>query len=258
MLFRSDQLLCINREDYRCAKKTFHSKYINYIPGVGIDLTRISGHDETFLMKKKADLGLPTDKIIILSSGELIKRKNHETAIRTMAWLQEQKYINTPDRPPVHYVICGHGKLENELKQLVDALGIPELVTFAGYREDMLDIYQIADIFLFPSYQEGLPMSLLEAMACGLPVVCSDIRGCRDLMGNVQSENGNFKVCPGGYMVNHANSIEDYGYALLQLLTVPERLKGIGEKNKYKSREFSIEAVELIMKKIYCRLLTDT
>ncbi len=254
----TDQLLCINREDYRCAKKTFHAKYINYIPGVGIDLTRISGHDEAFLMKKKAELGLPTDKIIILSSGELIKRKNHETAIRTMAWLQEQKYINAPGRPPVHYVICGHGKLENELKQLVDALGIPEFVTFAGYREDMLDIYQIADIFLFPSYQEGLPMSLLEAMACGLPVVCSDIRGCRDLMGNVQAGNGHFKVCPGGYMVNNANNVEDFGCALLQLLIAPESLKGIGEKNRHKSKGFSIDTVELIMKKIYRRLLTDT
>lgn len=126
------------------------------------------------------------------------------------------------------------------MKQLVETLGIPEIVTFAGYREDMLDIYQIADIFLFPSYQEGLPMSLLEAMACGLPVVCSDIRGCRDLMGNVQAENQHFKLCPGGYMVNNANNVEDYGYALLQLLTAPESLKDIGEKAGIKARALAL------------------
>lgn len=254
----TDQLLCINQEDYRCAKKTFHSKYINYIPGVGIDLTQIPEHDEAFLAKKRAELGLPADQIMILSSGELIKRKNHETAIRTIAWLQDQKYINTPDSPHVHYVICGHGKLEHELKQLVQRLGISEIVTFAGYRKDMLDIYPIADIFLFPSYQEGLPMSLLEAMACGLPVVCSDIRGCRDLMGTVQSENACFKLCQGGYMVKNANNIEDFGYTLLRFLTEPGSLKDIGEKNKHQSREFSITAVELIMKKIYRRLSPDT
>lgn len=248
------QQLCINREDYQCAKKTFHAKYVDYIPGVGIDLTKIPEHDEEFLKKKKAELGLPADKIIVLSSGELIKRKNHEAAIRTIAWLHEQQKINTPATPQVHYVICGHGKREPYLKQLVHTLNVSDIVTFAGYREDMLDIYPIADVFLFPSYQEGLPMSLLEAMASGLPVICSDIRGCRDLMGTARSETDTLKLCAGGFMTKKPDDIEAYGQALLQLLADPERLKKSGYQNRLRSRKFSIEMVDKDMRRIYERL----
>lgn len=227
---------------------------MDYIPGVGIDLKKIPEHDKEFLNKKKAELGLPADKMIVLSSGELIKRKNHEAAIRTMAWLHEQKKINTPDTPQIHYVICGHGKRESYLKQLVHTLKISDIVTFTGYREDMLDIYPIADVFLFPSYQEGLPMSLLEAMASGLPVICSDIRGCRDLMGPAKTETDTLKLCAGGIMTKNPDDVESYGQALLQLLADSENLKKSGYKNKLRSCKFSIEMVDKEMRRIYGRL----
>ena len=256
----TDQLLCINQEDYKCAKETFHAKYIDYIPGVGIDLTKISEHDESFLKRKKAEIGVPDDRIIVLSSGELIKRKNHETVIRAMALLQKQGKINTFNTHHIHYVICGHGKLEADLKKLVHKLGVSGMVTFTGYREDMLDVYQMADVFLFPSYQEGLPMALLEAMACGLPVICSDIRGCRDLMGNMQSETKELRICSGGIMIKKVNDVKAYGYALLRLLDNSDLcgLKNIGYNNKIRSRKFSLETVDRAMRKVYQRLEQET
>lgn len=127
------------------------------------------------IQKKKQTLGLPLDRYILLSSGELIKRKNHETTIRAMALLKDQI-------PNFQYVICGHGQLHEYLQHLVAELNLEQHVTFLGYREDMLEIFQCADIFLFPSYQEGLPMAMLEAIASGLPIICSNIRGSRDLM----------------------------------------------------------------------------
>lgn len=113
----------------------------------------------------------------------------------------------------IHYLLCGHGKLEKELHQLAKELGISHMVTFAGYREDMLEILQTADIFLFPSYQEGLPMALLEAMASGLPVICSDIRGSQDLMGEVLSQTDTAKVCSGGIMIKKADDVSAYSQA---------------------------------------------
>lgn len=251
----TDQLLCINQEDYRRAKKSFHAKYVNYIPGAGIDLNKIPARDEQQILKKKQELGISPDKILLLSSGELIKRKNHETIIRTVAHLKKAQQINAPGRPQIQYVICGHGKLESYLKATTDRLNVSDIVTFAGYREDMLEIYQAADLFLFPSYQEGLPMALLEAMACGLPVICSDIRGSRDLMGKADQKTNDFSFCPGGIMVKKADHMEAYAQAIQYLLSPDQDLKALGEQNVLRSHDFSQEKVENIMKKVYTRLL---
>lgn len=243
----TDQQICINQEDYELAKKSFHAKHVDYIPGVGIDLTHIPNFNDAEIQQKKDSLGLPPDKIIILSSGEMIKRKNHETAIRAIAKLPEQY--------PILYVICGHGKLNEYLHQLVQTLHLENKVTFLGYREDMLENLQIADLFLFPSYQEGLPMSLLEAMASGLPVLCSDIRGSRDLMGPVLKELPNYKQCAGGIMIKRADNIEGYVQALQQLLDSASTLKNLGQQNALRSKDFSIQTVSCIMQRIYQRLL---
>lgn len=66
----TDQQICINYEDYERAKKAFHARYTDYIPGVGIDPSRIPHLTEEDIKKKKAELGLPLDKLILLSSGE--------------------------------------------------------------------------------------------------------------------------------------------------------------------------------------------
>ena len=197
----TDQQICINYEDYERAKKNFHARYTDYIPGVGIDPSRIPHLTEEDIKKKKAELGLPLDKLILLSSGELIKRKNHETILKALSQLKELSNV--------HYLLCGHGALDTYLRDLAEQLGISHMVTFAGYREDILKILQTADLFLFPSYQEGLPMALLEAMASGLPVICSDIRGSRDLMGDILSQDDSISLCSGGIMVKKADDAAD-------------------------------------------------
>ena len=162
----TDQQICINQEDYERASKQFHARYTDYIPGAGFDLNRIPPMTSEEIQLKKQALGLPLHCRILLSSGEFIKRKNHETTIRAFAKLIKEF-------PDIHYVICGHGQLQDYLQNLVKELGVTDHVSFPGYRQDMLEIYRCADIFAFPSFQEGLPMALLEAMASGLPVVCS-------------------------------------------------------------------------------------
>lgn len=239
------QQICINREDYTFANKYFHAKYVNYIPGVGLDMSRIPNHDETYIAIKKAELNLPKDKYILLSSGELIKRKNHETILHALAKLKDL---------PIHYIICGHGELDNYLKELAASLNISDIVTFLGYREDMIDIYQTADVFLFPSYQEGLPMSLLEAMACGLPVICSNIRGNKDLMGKIIEKNDTLSFCGGGIMIQKVDYPEAYAQALKLLFKNPEKLPKYGQENKKRSLDFSTEQVIEQMEKIYKRL----
>lgn len=238
--------ICLNQEDFDRAKKDFHAGQVDYIPGVGIDLSRIPHLTDGEIQKKKAELGLPADKTILLSSGELIKRKNHETILRAIAQMD--------DDAPIHYVICGHGQLDAYLKRLTQELGISQKVTFLGYRQDMLEVLHTADLFLFPSYQEGLPMALLEAMACGLPVVCSHIRGSSDLMGSPLSQTDRLSFCKGGIMVKKANDAASYCQALSQLLSAPEALDSMGKENRLRCQEFTVQKVGEKMEQIYRRL----
>lgn len=243
----TDQLICINQEDYERAKKHFHAKHVSYIPGVGLDINK---EQKTIdINRKKQELGLPADKFILLSSGELIKRKNHETIIRAI-----RNYIDNYASVPFHYIICGQGVLDSYLKDLADSLNVSDYISFLGYRNDMMEIFEIADLFIFPSYQEGLPMALLEAMAYGLPVICSDIRGSRDLMGKCAKDT--IDVCDGGILIKHADDVICYSKAIYLILQNNELLKEMKGKNRARVEQFSKVRVKEDMIDIYTRTLT--
>nr|WP_288826277.1 glycosyltransferase family 4 protein [uncultured Clostridium sp.] len=243
----TDQLICINQEDYERAKKNFHAKHVSYIPGVGIDINKEQMTID--INRKKQELGLPLDKFILLSSGELIKRKNHETIIRAIRNYKDN-YISVP----FHYIICGQGVLADYLKDLADSLNVSDYISFLGYRNDMMEIYQITDLFIFPSYQEGLPMALLEAMAYGLPVICSDIRGSRDLMGKCAEDT--IDVCNGGILIKHADDIICYSKAIYLLLQDEELLTEMSTKNRIRVQQFSQMKVKEVMISIYNSMLS--
>lgn len=250
----TDQQICINREDYARAKRRFHARFVDYIPGVGLALSKLPADTDMQRAEKRKALGFGEQQLILLSTGELIKRKNHETVIRALAALQKEK-----GPLPLQYVICGHGKLDAKLQQLAKQLRVDKFVRFLGYRSDVLEICQAADVFVFPSYQEGLPMALLEAMACSLPVVCSAIRGSSDLMELEQTENctPGLLACKGGIMVKRADDVAAYVQALAKMLELwqqhPECLQAFGEANRRRSRAFSMEKVGTKMRKIYER-----
>lgn len=249
----TDEQICINKEDYERAKKHFHAKCVDYIPGVGINIDKIRRDVDINL--KKEELGLPKDKIILLSSGELIKRKNHETTIRAVAQLK-QKIAFSTDKSfnDFHYVICGHGVLNEYLHKLAKRLHVSDSITFLGYRNDMMEIFQVADLFLFPSYQEGLPMALLEAMAYGLPVVCSYIRGNSDLME--KDSEVSLNNCKGGIMIKKVNDASAYSQAINFLLQNKGLMYKMGDRNSMRAKEFSDNYVKAAMEIIYHRLLS--
>lgn len=189
MAHYTDDLITINKEDYNRAQN-FKAKRVHYVPGVGIDLDKFAPPvDDTERQRekdeKRRELMLKPEDFVILSVGELIKRKNHEVVIRAIAQIKQQSE-ETYNR--IQYLICGRGVLEQNLKQLVHDLDVAESVHFLGYRSDICQICHASDLFVFMSFQEGLPVALMEAMACGLPVVCSDIRGNQDLV--FDGENG--------------------------------------------------------------------
>lgn len=181
----TDVQITINLEDYQRAQR-FRAKQVVFIPGVGIDTGKLKDQVVDNYEEYRKSLGVSKDDICILSVGELVKNKNHKKVLEALKYLSDK---------PVKYLLCGQGSEEETLKNQVKALGLEEQVSFLGYRKDVAEIYEAADIFVFPSYREGLSVALMEAMGKGLPVVCSRIRGNEDL---IQDPEGGFLISPKG------------------------------------------------------------
>ena len=212
----TDVLITINQEDYTLAQKKMKAKQIEYVPGVGIDLTKF-GQATVDKFAKRKELGIPEDATLLLSVGELNENKNHETVIRAI------KYLD------VYYIIAGKGDLQEHLQGIINENNMTERVKLLGFRRDVAELYQAADIYVLPSVREGLNVSIMEAMSSGLPVVCGDIRGNIDLI----DDNGGVLFSP--------HSIEGCQSAILQLLSSDKQQ--MGAHNIYKIKQFSLDVV---------------
>lgn len=215
----TDVLITINEEDYALAKKHMHAKHVTYIPGVGVDLKKFSPklYTDEEILNLRNELGLNDGKKMILSVGELSTRKNHESVIRALAKVND---------PKIKYFICGTGELREYLEELIEGLGLSENVKLLGYRTDISKLCCCADLFVFPSLQEGLPVALMEAIASKTPVICSNIRGNTDLVsGNALFEPKNVnqiaeKICE---YINRNNLEEiEKNYASLKKFDLEE------------------------------------
>lgn len=164
-----DYIVTINREDYKRAC-SFHAPNVRYIPGVGVDINRIKEcHIDKAEYKEK--LGLPKNCVLLLSIGEMIARKNHEVIVRALAQIKNKD---------VYYAICGKGPLKDHLHNIAVKLGVGDRVVFLGFRKDIPELCNTADISAFPSRIEGLGLAGIEAMAAGVPLVSSNVHGILD------------------------------------------------------------------------------
>lgn len=209
MAHHADMICTVNTEDYDRAKQ-FNVKQVSYIHGIGINTARLS--ENTISNNIRLELNLPKEAAIILSIGELNKNKNQSTIIKSISLLNNSN---------VHYVLCGKGPEEQNLKSLTKNLRISNQVHFLGYRKDVVNICAQADIYVMPSHREGLPVSSLEAMLCGLPLVTSNIRGLTD----VNKENINGLLCS-------PNDYNGFAVAIRKLIEDSGLRKKMGDQNK--------------------------
>ena len=136
------------------------------MPGVGIDTTTIQ-NTAGKRIELLSEINAKKDAILLISVGELNSNKNNIIVIEALAKLEN---------PDIHYLLCGVGNEENKLRKKVVEYGLQNNVHFLGYRSDVPQLLKSADVFLLPSYREGLSRSLMEAMSAGLPCVVSKIR----------------------------------------------------------------------------------
>jgi glycosyltransferase involved in cell wall biosynthesis len=131
---------------------------------------------DRFIPGNKAEarsrLGLSSSCQIVGTAGRLVPVKAHHILLRAMAEL--------PDN--VHCAIAGDGPERDKLQGLANELGLSQRVHFLGHRDDLWRVYPAFDVFCLPSEAEGLPRTVLEAQACGVPVVATDVGGMAEAL----------------------------------------------------------------------------
>ena len=226
----TDLLITINKEDYDRAKRLLSAKNVEYIPGVGIDTAKF---ENTICnnASKRAEIGIPQNACFILSVGELNENKNHKVVIEALGAIKDKN---------IHYAIAGKGSYGKELLEYANSLGIGDNCHLLGYRSDIPELYKVADVYVLPSIREGLNVSVMEAMASGLPCIVSRIRGNIDMVDEGK----------GGLYFN-PKSAQELTMAIRNLNTI----ENCGLYNVSKAKQFDSRIINQKVLNIYDHLL---
>ncbi|WP_310551266.1 glycosyltransferase family 4 protein [Paenibacillus glufosinatiresistens] len=237
---RTDCLITINQEDYRLAEARFRPRRLEHVHGVGIDCTRFAPVDEETKRRLRRELPYPEDDLLIFYAAEFNRNKNQQLLIRALASV-------SGELPEARLLLAGRGGLLEECRTLADSLGVGDRVHFLGYRTDLDRLLPLCDLAVSGSLREGLPVNIMEAMACGLPIVATRNRGHLELV-----EDG-----VNGYLV----PAEDPGPLagrLLELGRSAERRREMGARSRAKVADFGLERVVTELSGIYKTYMTDT
>lgn len=206
MAHHTDVIVTMNKEDYEILDY-FNVRRKEYIHGIGVDCNFFKKNDSRGTVRQ--EFNIQANETFLVNVGELSNRKNQRDIILAISHMKCKNKIKL--------IICGIGPLKKQLKSLVSSLNLNEQIIFAGYRRDIRDILNEADIFVFPSKQEGLSHAIMESMGVGLPVVCSNIRGNVDLIdgqGGFVVDNGDIDGYASklDFLVEHKAKREEMGY----------------------------------------------
>lgn len=222
----TDYLTLMNQEDIRMAinRKLLPPERIVYIPGVGIDLSVYGQTAVSFerVSELRNTLGIRPGQPVLLMVAEFIPRKRHSDALRAFA---------AADHPTACLMFAGDGPLQEPSRQLAQKLGIEKRVLFLGSRRDIPELLAAASALILPSTQEGLPRSVMEAMAMEVPVIGSDIRGTRDLLG--EGRGILFPPCNIGALAD----------AISRILDNPQEARSMAAFAKRGLKPFEMESV---------------
>lgn len=174
----TNNIMVMNHEDYEIATKyKLYKDNLYYISGMGIDLEKFTPatQEEKSSIRKKR--GISEDDFLFVYAAEFSKRKNQIFLIRSFAEVCQKD-------SRMKLLLAGKGALLEECKQLVCQLHVEEQILFLGFVSNMRELYAACDVCVSSSQIEGLPFNIMEAMACGLPVVASNIKGHRELVSD--------------------------------------------------------------------------
>ena len=203
----------------------------------GIEVERFHQPDQREPMR--ASLGLAAGDRVLGMVSRLSAHKDHTTLLKSLA------AINRESQRPAKLLLVGGGELEDDLKELAASLGVAEQTIFLGDRRDVPELLAAMDIFVLSTTTEGVSLTLLEAMAAGLPVVASQVGGTPEVV--VPDQTG--LLVPAGDEAALTRALAD-------LLGDPARAVRMGQKGlKRVEDQFSLKAMTQSYQDLYSRLL---
>lgn len=236
----TDSLVTINEEDYRLAlDRKFKALGIHRVHGVGIDTDAYHPIHSLQRQVLRTEYQYAAEDFLLFYAAEFNKNKNQQLLIRALASMKHRM-------PSAKLLLAGDGVLLESCRQLAGELGVTERVDFLGYRNDIESLMKISDIAVASSYREGLPVNIMEAMACGLPIVASDNRGHRELV----DDRGN------GYIVP-ADQHELFGLRMHALYQSKELYARMSKHSERKMESYNLQQVRMELQNIYSKYMME-
>lgn len=144
----------------------------------GIDLTRFQGFTRGSALRRS--LGIPDDSIVIGTVGRIDEVKRQDILLSAFSRISKEF-------PKTHLLVVGDGPLASELREQAENLKVSERVRFTGFQSDPEAYVSLLDVFVLTSRIEGMPLSVLEAQASGIPVIASKVGGLEEMSNNGES-----------------------------------------------------------------------
>jgi len=204
----------------------------------GIELERF-GHPQRERAQVRAELGVPFDAPLVGCVTRLSPQKSPLTLVDLFARVYRE-------RPQTWFVIVGDGPLRGEMERQLAAAGLSHRVILTGLRRDVPELMAAFDVFVLTSLWEGLPRVLPQAMASGLPIVCTNADGSAEAV--INGENG--------FLVERGRT-EEMAANTIKLLGNPDLQRKMGEEGRLRAVEFDantmVEEIEQLYRKLLAR-----
>ena len=214
-----------NKEDFQTAKKENIIKpgLAEYI-GDGINLEKFNRarFSNEFIAQKKQTLAIGSKAPVIGIVARLVKEKGYIELFSAFKNVLVQF-------PKAVLLVAGSADLQKKDSinpDIIKSFGIENNVVFLGERTDVDELYSLMDIFVLPSYREGFPHSVMEASAMALPVITTDVRGCRNAIDSGIT----------GILVPPKNS-EELAKAIVSFLSDPKMAEAMGKAGRQKAKK---------------------
>ena len=180
MLYRMNSVIGVSRgitDEFKRSYPRHAEKFIEILNGVDIEKFTCRDHRE----KIRKEFGFSSEHFVVGMVANFRKVKNHACLIRAIARLEN-------DCPQLSLLLVGTGfygdteNSEGDIRRMIEDFDLGKRVIFAGYQGDVPTILSALDAFCLPSFSEGLPVSVLEAMAAGVPIIGSNVKGISEVV----------------------------------------------------------------------------